>query len=170
MCDMRKAAHYASFYRAAKRITDPEARLAFYDALDAYRFDGIEPDWDNLPATAAIALEACLPNVEADLDRKKGGAPAGNRNAKKEHDQSEEEEPVKTKRFVKPTIEEIKEYCEERKNGINAENFFNFYESKGWKIGSSPMKNWKSAIITWEQRSNTPKAAGCGLPSDRLTL
>ena len=54
------------------------------------------------------------------------------------------------KRFVKPTIEQIKAYCEERNNGIDAEDFYYFYESKGWKIGSSPMKDWKAAIRTWE--------------------
>lgn len=54
------------------------------------------------------------------------------------------------KRFVKPTIEQIKAYCEERNNGIDAEDFYYFYESKGWKIGSSPMKDWKAAVKTWE--------------------
>lgn len=55
-----------------------------------------------------------------------------------------------TKRFKKPTIEEIKEYCKERKNGINAQYFFDYYESKGWLVGKSPMKSWKAAIRTWE--------------------
>jgi len=60
-------------------------------------------------------------------------------------------------KFVKPTVEEIKAYCAERKNGIDAEAFFYFYESKGWLIGRNPMKSWKAAIRTWEQsRKNTP--------------
>lgn len=57
-----------------------------------------------------------------------------------------------TKRFKKPTIEEIKAYCDERKNGIDAEYFFNYYEAKGWLIGKSPMKNWKAAVINWEKK------------------
>ncbi len=54
-------------------------------------------------------------------------------------------------KFKKPTIEEIKNYCLERKNTINAQQFFDYYESKGWLIGKNPMKDWKAAIRTWEQ-------------------
>ena len=59
----------------------------------------------------------------------------------------------KENKFVKPTIEEIKLYCIERRNKIDAEQFYHYYESKGWLIGKNHMKNWKSAIITWEQNS-----------------
>lgn len=54
-------------------------------------------------------------------------------------------------KFIKPNIEEIKSFCLERKNNIDAEAFFNFYESKDWMIGKNKMKKWKSAIITWEK-------------------
>ncbi len=57
------------------------------------------------------------------------------------------------KNFQKPTIPEIQAYCDERNNGIDGEEFWNHYESKGWKIGKSPMKSWKSAIVTWEKTS-----------------
>lgn len=56
------------------------------------------------------------------------------------------------KRFSKPSVEEIKAYCRERNNGIDAEKFFDFYEAKGWTIGKSPMKDWKAAVRTWEQK------------------
>ena len=52
----------------------------------------------------------------------------------------------------KPSVEEIKDYCIERNNGIDAEQFFDFYESKGWLVGKTKMKNWKAAIRTWEKR------------------
>ena len=55
-------------------------------------------------------------------------------------------------RFVPPTVEEVAAYCEERKNGIDPEEFWSFYDSKGWKVGRSPMKSWKSAVVTWEKR------------------
>ncbi len=62
-------------------------------------------------------------------------------------------------RFSPPSIEEVQAYCLERKNGINPQQFVDFYASKGWKVGNSPMKDWKAAVRTWEQRSfrNTPK-------------
>lgn len=55
------------------------------------------------------------------------------------------------KRFKKPTVEEVRQYCSERGNDIDAEAFWCFYESKGWKVGSAPMKSWKACIVTWEK-------------------
>ena len=52
----------------------------------------------------------------------------------------------------KPSVEEIKQYCLERNNGIDAEQFFDFYESKGWLVGKNKMKNWQAAVRTWEKR------------------
>ena len=52
----------------------------------------------------------------------------------------------------KPSIEEIRQYCLERNNGIDAEQFFDFYESKNWYVGKNKMKNWQAAIRTWEKR------------------
>ena len=58
------------------------------------------------------------------------------------------------RRFVKPTVEDVRAYCEERGNGIDAQSFVDFYESKGWVVGKSPMKDWKAAVRTWEQRDD----------------
>ena len=58
------------------------------------------------------------------------------------------------KRFVKPTVEEVREYCQERGNTVDPDTFVNFYESKGWVVGKSPMKDWKAAVRNWE-RSRT---------------
>ena len=57
----------------------------------------------------------------------------------------------KRKRFTPPTLEEVKAYCAERKNNVDAERFINYYESNGWKVGKNPMKDWKAAIRTWER-------------------
>ena len=53
----------------------------------------------------------------------------------------------------KPSIEEIKNYCSERENNIDADYFFDYYESKGWKIGKNTMKDWKAAVRTWERKN-----------------
>lgn len=58
----------------------------------------------------------------------------------------------KSKRFKPPTIEEVQAYCEERKNDIDPEAFIDFYQSKGWIVGKSKMKDWKAAVRTWERR------------------
>jgi len=56
--------------------------------------------------------------------------------------------------FVKPTIIDIKEYCKERKNNVDCETFFDFYESKDWLIGKNKMKDWKACVRTWEKSRN----------------
>ena len=58
---------------------------------------------------------------------------------------------TKRKRFEKPSISDIKQYCMERNNNVNAEHFFDYYESNGWKVGKNSMKDWKAAVRTWER-------------------
>ena len=55
--------------------------------------------------------------------------------------------------FKKPNVLEIKDYCLERNNNIDADSFFDFYESKNWFVGKNKMKDWKASIRTWERRS-----------------
>lgn len=55
-------------------------------------------------------------------------------------------------RFSPPTVDEVRAYCQERNNGVDPESFVAFYASKGWRVGQSPMKDWKQAVITWEKR------------------
>ena len=59
--------------------------------------------------------------------------------------------PTPSKRFTKPTLEEVRAYCQERKNCVNAEKFVDYYESNGWKVGKNAMKDWKAAVRTWEK-------------------
>ena len=58
----------------------------------------------------------------------------------------------KAKRFYPPTLDEVKKYCEERKNNIDPMAFIDFYSSKGWMIGKNRMKDWKAAVRTWERK------------------
>ena len=64
---------------------------------------------------------------------------------------------ARNSRFIKPTVDEIAAYCSERKNNIDAQAFFDFYESKGWRVGNQPMKDWKASVRTWERRSRPSK-------------
>lgn len=59
---------------------------------------------------------------------------------------------VSTKRFVKPTVEEISTYCLEKNYSFSPQAFYDHYESNGWKVGKTPMKNWKAACSTWQRR------------------
>lgn len=64
----------------------------------------------------------------------------------------------KANRFSKPTIQQIQEYCKSRNNNVDANRFYDYYETVGWKVGKNPMKDWKAAVRTWE-RNNTNQTA-----------
>ena len=78
--------------------------------------------------------------------------------SEEEKEEEKEEEYIKEKgkkescRFLPPTVDDVKAYCQERNSTVDAERFVDFYSSKGWKVGSQPMKDWKAAVRTWEKR------------------
>lgn len=54
--------------------------------------------------------------------------------------------------FVPPTVDEVREYCLARKNGIDPQEFVDYYAARGWMLGKAKMKDWKAAVRTWEKR------------------
>jgi len=58
--------------------------------------------------------------------------------------------------FKPPTADDVKSYCLERNNFVNAETFIDFYESKGWMVGKNKMKDWKACVRTWEKTNTKP--------------
>lgn len=67
------------------------------------------------------------------------------------------------KKFVKPTEKEVADYIAQQNYDVDASTFWNWNESKGWKVGNQPMKDWKAAVRTWNQRNGSSK------PSPRMT-
>ena len=71
--------------------------------------------------------------------------------------------PKKSTRFSPPTVDDVKAYCKERNNNVDAERFIDYYNSNGWMVGKNKMKDWKAAVRTWEnngygnQRKQQPK-------------
>lgn len=71
------------------------------------------------------------------------------------------ETPKRKKRFVPPTVEEVAAYCNERRNGVNPQRFVDFYTANGWTQGKGkPIKDWRAAVRTWEQRDGYSQARG----------
>ena len=66
----------------------------------------------------------------------------------------------KVKRFVPPTVEEVRSYCVERGNQLDPQHFVDYYQSNNWMRGKNKIKDWKACVRTWEQnnerRSNQP--------------
>jgi len=70
-------------------------------------------------------------------------------------------------RFIPPTVDEVRAYCLERGNNVDAERFVNYYTANGWKVGKNSMKDWKAAVRTWERSDkDKPKKQGGGILED----
>lgn len=70
-------------------------------------------------------------------------------------------------KFTKPTLQEVKAYCIERKNDVDPERFIDFYESNGWMVGKNKMKDWRAAVRNWE-RNKASKSAEQAQQEGRL--
>ena len=105
----------------------------------------IETDRTNVQTNLRQISEKSPPEIEIEIELEK------EIKIEKEIDSSAKSTTTKRKRFEKPTLSEIKQYCIERNNNINAEQFYDYYESNGWKVGKNSMKDWKAAVRTWER-------------------
>ena len=88
-------------------------------------------------------------------------------------DRAEVGKPMKTKtreiveRFTKPAWAEVEAYCTERENGIDPAHFVDHYEANGWRVGKTPMRDWRAAVRTWERHrrpDHVPASAVVRLP------
>lgn len=81
-----------------------------------------------------------------------------------DNDIKDKKENIKRKSiFVRPSVEEVRAYCNERNNSVDPQTFVDFYAAKGWKVGSASMKDWKACVRTWEKREQPkPKKQSFG--------
>lgn len=76
---------------------------------------------------------------------------------------------INNRRFAPPSVDEVRAYCEERNNNIDADEFVDFYTAKGWKVGNQTMKDWKAAVRTWEKRRE-PKYSAKEMEVEELDM
>lgn len=106
----------------------------------------IETDRTNVQTNLRQISDKSPPEIEIELEKEI--------KIEKEIDSSASTT-TKRKRFEKPTLSEIEQYCIERNNNVDAQHFFDYYESNGWRVGKNSMKNWQAAVRTWEKNSYT---------------
>ena len=109
------------------------------------RSENAKSRWDNTKEPKPTGLNPLNPDQNLD------------KNILNETKPNETKPKSKSKLFIKPTIDEIKNYCLERKNNVNAESFSNYYEARGWKLKGIQMKDWKACVRTWEGNDYKPK-------------
>ena len=103
----------------------------------------IETDRTNVQTNLRQISEKSPPEIEIELEK--------DIEIEKEIHSSAKSTTTKRKRFEKPSISDIKQYCMERNNNIDASQFYDYYESNGWKVGKNSMKDWKACVRTWER-------------------
>ena len=103
----------------------------------------IEIDRTNVQTNLRQISEKSPPEIEIELEK--------DIEIEKEIHSSAKSTTTKRKRFEKPTLSQITQYCLERNNNVNAEQFYDYYESNGWKVGKNAMKDWKACVRTWER-------------------
>ena len=175
---MKKAyfQYYETFEIVIEKIKDIEEREWLRKVIIQYGLHGTAPESFNSEALE-IAWTICKDLIDQQIHRREVNA--ANRAGKKAEPETNKEnlaaepqpeekpaqeiqqEKPKRKNFVKPTVEEIAAFCKEKKYTINAQQFFNYYESNGWKIGRNAMKSWQAAVQNWNTREKANnKAAG----------
>ena len=175
---MKKAyfQYYETFEIVIEKIKDIEEREWLRKVIIQYGLHGTAPESFNSEALE-IAWTICKDLIDQQIHRREVNA--ANRAGKKAEPETNKEnlatepqpeekpaqeiqqEKPKRKNFVKPTVEEIAAYCKEKKYNVNAQQFFNYYESNGWKIGRNAMKSWQAAVQNWNARDKANnKAAG----------
>ena len=174
---MKKAyfQYYETFETVIEKIKDIEEREHMRNTIINYGLYGTLPA--GLSELEEMAWTICKDLIDQQHHRREVNA--ANRAGKKAEPATNEEnsaiepqpeekpaqeiqpEKPKRKNFVKPTVEEIEAFCKEKKYAVNAQQFFNFYESNGWKIGRNAMKSWQAAVQNWNAREKANnKAAG----------
>lgn len=134
-------------YLKRTRTTDEKGQFAGYD------YDIYEKPYTVQPVTEIPKAEepyAEKPNTEnpPQLSTNELSTYKSSTNELNTYDIGE-----KRKRFIPPTVEEVKAYCLERKNNVDAEHFIDYYTANGWLVGKNKMKDWKAAVRTWERNN-----------------
>ena len=181
---------YKSFFDSIKEL-DPKDQVQIYNAIFEYQFNGEIIDLKGVcKSIFTLIIPQLEANNNKYKNGCKGGRPKKkpnenqketktkpknnlNKTKAKPNDNVNEndnvndnvikKENIQRKKLQKPTIEEIQKYCDERNNGINAEAFYDFYESKDWYVGKNKMKDWKACVRTWEKRY--PKENAKNIPT-----
>lgn len=184
---MKKAyfQYYETFETIIEKIKDNEEREQLRKVIINYGLHGTAPESFHTEALE-IAWTICKDLIDQQQHRREVNAanragkkadpsviirinngaeeierPLQNPEPEEKAAQEIQQEKPKRKNFVKPTVEEIAAYCKEKNYNVNAQQFFNYYESNGWKIGRNAMKSWQAAVQNWNTRDKANnKAAG----------
>ena len=167
---------YRSFFETIQKLNKRD-RLSLVEAICNYALNDIEPEC--LTGTGDAVFTLLKPQLDANTRKYENGLKGGRpketkqkpkqnqtiskpkRNVNDNDNVNDKRESIERKvavapalpRFVKPTIQEVAAYAASLQyRNFNAERFYAYYESNGWRVGKNPMKSWKGAVVNWHQR------------------
>lgn len=177
---------FRSYFNAVSELSD-EIKFEVLLAIVEYGLNGSKPTLSN-PTSRAI-FSIAMPSLDTSrgnvLNGKRGGRPKkppfpekknppfekskSTKTIDKDLDKDKDfvvgadKPPQKSTRFIPPSVDAVRAYCAERKNGIDPEKFVDFYEARGWMAGKSKMKDWRAAVRTWERMDEHGKSSDSGM-------
>lgn len=174
-------------------LMDPEGRNQFINALCEMFENILDPDYQpaEKPGFVGRAIQrqfvefregtkkymenvnrnpSGLPNRSKTPPGNPLGTQLGNcgDNPKRKEIEKEQEKEKKRKAFIPPTVEEVRQYCQERNNNIDPEYFISYYTARGWELKQGQkVKDWKACIRTWELNQKGGNHYGGGSASNK---
>ena len=167
---------YRSYYEALKHLPKRD-QTAVLMAVIGYALDEQEPNLSGVPLSVFTLIRPTLDSgrnkaknrinksktneeqnnnksVRNEEQTSKEKEREGEREGERENDSSPPKSPSErgSKKFIPPTVDEVRDYCRKMNYGIDPESFVSFYASKGWMIGKNHMKDWRQATTTWETK------------------
>ena len=106
--------------------------------------------------------DVSIPDTQVRLGEDRVRIELGEGSVGEDNEDSATPPPTRAKRFVPPTVDEVRDYCFDRGNVVDAQRFVDYYTSNGWMVGKNKMKDWKAAVRTWEQKEGKAKPAAKG--------
>ena len=71
----------------------------------------------------------------------------------KNEKKKEEGTPIPLRNVIPPTLEMVRQYCDERHSNVDPDYFYDYYESRNWMLGKTKMKDWQASFRTWEKKN-----------------
>lgn len=165
---------YESWYKAVSQLRKKSDQAETMDAICKYALYAEEPDISGPPAAIFESIRPALNTARKKSENgKKGGSKGKAKESKPEEEGNKGEtrnststrnsnrticyspETSSSRKFAPPSVDEVAAYVREKGYHIDPETFVAFYQSKGWKVGAQPMKDWKAAVTTWEKKDKT---------------
>lgn len=116
-------------------IYTEEKAMLTVDTSGRFRLgSALEPSWNHAGSSLEPELNRTKPNIT------------------KQNKENRADKPPRT-RFSAPSVDEVRAYCVERGNSVDAERFCDYYAANGWVQGKGkPIKDWRATVRTWERR------------------